>query len=510
MDTASIPGWQLVGALVIGVLVLVLLILRTRVHAFLALILASALTGLLAGMEPTRVATSITTGFGNTLGSIGIVIGFGVMMGRLLEVSGAANRMAQTFLRWFGKGREDAAMAATGYVVSIPIFCDSGFVILSPLAKALSRRTARSVITIGVSLAIGLVATHHAVPPTPGPLAVAGIFGVDIGAMIMAGLIFAAPVVVAGVWYARWWGRRLYQVPDATGLGWVRGSADAVAQAAAAGEAVDDTPEGPSTVVAFAPIVVPVVLILLNTVLSALKLTGPWARAFIFLGNPVIAVAVGLLIALWTLLPSASRADVRRHMEQGVSAAGIIILVTGAGGALGQVLRDSGVGNYLAGAIAASGIPAILLPFLVATLVRLAQGSGTVAMITSASITAPIVLNLDVPPVLAAQAATLGGRLPRGAADRRGHPVSGRGRHEALAERGGRHPACPLGLVSSPRTTRARPPAASCRCARSTAGSGAGPSRSSGACGASPAPPAAAGATRRRARRSPSRPPGLP
>ncbi len=409
MQTATVPGWQLIGALVLGVLVLVLLILRTRVHAFLALIVASALTGLLAGMEPTRVASSISTGFGNTLASIGIVIGFGVMMGRLLEVSGAANRMAQTFLRWFGRGREDAAMAATGYVVSIPIFCDSGFVVLSPLAKALSRRTGRSVITIGVALAVGLVATHHAVPPTPGPLGVAGIFNVDIGAMILAGLIFALPITVAGVLYARWWGRRLYQVPDETGLGWMRTSPEAAAQAAAAAE-TDEAGEqqGPSAVVSFAPIVVPVVLILCNTVLSALKATGPWAQALVFLGSPVIAVGIGLLIALWTLLPGVPRADVLRHMEQGVSSAGIIILVTGAGGALGQVLRDSGVGNYLASTIAGTGVPAILLPFLVATLVRLAQGSGTVAMITSASITAPIVLNLDVPPVLAAQAAALG------------------------------------------------------------------------------------------------------
>lgn len=411
MQAVTAPGWQLIGALVVGVLVLVFLILKTRVHAFLALVLASALTGLLAGMEPTAVSRSISTGFGNTLGSIGIVIGFGVMMGRLLEVSGAARRMADTFLRWFGKGREDAAMAATGYVVSIPIFCDSGFVILSPLAKALSARTGRSVVTIGVALAVGLVATHHAVPPTPGPLAVAGIFNVDLGQMIIAGLLFAIPVTVAGVFYARWWGRRLYEVPDPTGLGWVRTTPDAAVRVVPSAEPAADDEPMPSAVVAFAPIVVPVVLILLNTVLTALKATGPWAQALIFLGSPVIAVGIGLLIALWTLLPGAPRSEILRHMEQGVSSAGIIILVTGAGGALGQVLRDSGVGDYLARSMAGTGIPAVLLPFLVATLVRLAQGSGTVAMITSASITAPIVAHLNVPPVLAAQAAALGAMI---------------------------------------------------------------------------------------------------
>ena len=132
-------------------------------------------------MPTPAVIKSITTGFGNTLGSIGIVIGFGVMMGQILEVTGAAKRLAYSFLRIFGRGREEGAMAATGYVTSIPIFCDSGFVILSPIAKALSRASGKSVIAIGIALAFGLVATHHAVPPTPGPLGVAGIFKVEWG-----------------------------------------------------------------------------------------------------------------------------------------------------------------------------------------------------------------------------------------------------------------------------------------------------------------------------------------
>lgn len=405
----SASGMQMIIGLVIGVIVLVFLILRTKIHAFPALIIAAALTGLIGGMPPAvgdvNVAKSITTGFGNTLASIGIVIGFGVMMGRLLEVSGAAERMAYTFLKYLGRGKEEWALAATGYVVSIPIFCDSGFVILSPLAKALSSKTKKSVITLGVALAVGLVATHHAVPPTPGPLAVAGIFKVDVGKMILAGLMFALPVTIAGVLYARWLGKKIYQLPKEDGTGWERGKYE---PSTITSISLVERTDLPSAFMAFAPIVIPVILIIFNTVLSALKLKQTWAQYLIFLGNPVIAVGIGLIIAIYGLAPKLSRPEVIKRMEEGVASAGIIILVTGAGGALGQVLRDSGAGNYIANLIASTPMPPVLLPFIVATLVRLVQGSGTVAMITSASITAPILAGLPVNPLIAAQAAALG------------------------------------------------------------------------------------------------------
>lgn len=398
-------GTQMIVGLIIGVAVLVYLILRTKVHAFLALILASALTGLIGGMPPVEVGKAITTGFGNTLGSIGIVIGFGVMMGRLLEVSGAAQRMAYTFLRYLGRGREEWALAATGYVVSIPIFCDSGFVILAPLAKALSSRTGKSIVTLGVALAVGLVATHHAVPPTPGPLGVAGIFGVDVGVMILWGLLMAIPVTIAGVLYATWLGRRIYQIPSPDGTGWVRPERQVTTQTAAAAEEESSLPP---TWLSFGPIVLPILLIFLNTALTAAKAQSPLAQFLIFLGNPVIAVGIGLLLAIYGLMGAKPRAEVIKRMEEGVASAGIIILITGAGGALGQVLRASGTGDFVAQLIARTALPAVLLPFAVATLVRLVQGSGTVAMITSASITAPILAQLNVHPALAAQAATLG------------------------------------------------------------------------------------------------------
>lgn len=407
-QAVPVSGAQMIIGLIIAVAVLIFLMVRTKIHPFLALIIAASLTGLIGGMKPPAVVASIISGFGGTLGSIGIVIGFGVMMASILETSGAAEKMAYTFLRLFGKNRPEWAMALTGYVVSIPIFCDSGFVILSPIAKALSKKTKKSVVTIGVALAIGLVATHHAVPPTPGPLAVAGIFHVDIGIMMLWGLVFAVPIVIVGVLYAQWLGKRIYQIPTADGTDWTRDKEGIDNTTNAEETALDKSRPLPSTFSSFAPIIIPIILILLNTVFTALKLTSTVIDYILFFGNPVIAVGIGLIIAIYFLVPHMERKQVLALMEKGVTSAGIIILITGAGGALGQVLKDSGTGNYIAQIIAGSKLPAILLPFIVATLVRLVQGSGTVAMITAASITAPILAHMNINPVFAAQAACLG------------------------------------------------------------------------------------------------------
>lgn len=405
METAT--GTQLVAGLIIGVIVLILLVLKTKVHAFVALIIAASIAGLVGGMAPGDVGTAITEGFGSTLGSIGIVIGLGVMMGRILEVSGAAETMAYSLIKFVGKKKEEWAMAVAGFVISIPIFVDSAFVILNPLVKSLSRRTGKSVVSIGVALAVGLVITHSLVPPTPGPLGVAGIFDVDIGLMILLGLLFGIPLMIVGVLYAKWLGKRIHQIPDEDGDGFHRPEEiDAYSEFL---ELADEREkELPSLLISILPILVPIILIFVNTTLSALELTEGVYGIFTFLGNPIIAVAVGLLIAIYTLTLKDSRENTLERMEEGIQTAGIILLVTGAGGALGNVLRESGAGDYIAEQIAGLPLPAVLIPFFIATFVRLIQGSGTVAMITAASISAPIVAQLDVNMALAAQAAAMG------------------------------------------------------------------------------------------------------
>ncbi|MBM7837453.1 GntP family gluconate:H+ symporter [Alkalihalobacillus xiaoxiensis] len=401
----DVSGTQMIIGLAIAIIVLIFLVVKTKVHVFLALIIAASITGLVGGMTPTAVVDAITQGFGNTLGSIAIVIGFGVMMGRILEVSGAAERLAYTVVKWLGKRKEEWAMAVTGYIVSIPIFVDSAFIILSPLAKALSKKTGRSIVTLAVALAGGAVVIHSAVPPTPGPLGVAGIFGIDIGWMIITGMLFGIPIVISMVLYAKWLGKRIYQIPSDDGLDWIRPEEEITIEDWIGEKESKDLP---SLLRSALPIFVPVFLIFLNTTTAAMGLSGMWVEYVQFFGSPIIAVGIGVLLAIYGLFGHVQRSEALDRMEEGIKQAGIVLLVTGAGGALGFVLRTTGVGDHIADIVVNTGIPAILLPFVVATLVRFIQGSGTVAMITAASITAPILAGMDVNMILAAQAAALG------------------------------------------------------------------------------------------------------
>ena len=398
--------------LVLAVAVLIFLVLRTKVHAIIALVVAASIAGLAAGMTPEAAIASITTGFGSTLATIGLVVGFGVMMGKILETSGAAEKLALTLVKWLGRHREEWAMAVAGFIVSIPIFVDSAFVILQPLVKALSRSTGRSLLTLGIALGGGLVLTHHAVPPTPGPLGAAGIFGVGIGEMILWGLVLTIPSLIAVTLYAKVMGPKIEAMIE-------RDTGEVLTPKAAFDEfsalAEERMKTLPSLTVAMAPILMPIILIFANTGISGLNTAMPetlpaWlVSTASFVGNPVIAVGLGLLLAIYGLTRGQKRGDTLAEMEKGVESAGIILLVTGAGGALGAVLRDSGTGQLVGEWVAGLPLPAILIPFLIASFVRLVQGSGTVSIITAASLSAPLLAEMpDVNLALAAQAACLG------------------------------------------------------------------------------------------------------
>lgn len=399
---------RMIIGMIVGIILLVYMILRTKFHTFLALIIAAIITGLVGGMAGPDIISSITEGFGSTLGSIGIIIGFGVMMGQIFEESGAASRMASVFLKAFGKGNEEIAISITGFLVSIPIFCDSGFVILSPLIKELSRQTKKSIVTLAVALAAGLVITHTMVPPTPGPVGVAGIYGANVGSVILWGIVIAVPMLLAVLPYARYLGKKIYQLPnDSEEDGeWIRPRENLEDTFTGDLLTVDDN--APSSFVSFAPILLPIVLILLNTVTAATGAEGPIASVLIFLGQPIVAVGLGLIVAILTLTGNLTRQETINVMEKGIQSAGIIILVTGGGGAFGAVLRNSGVGEYIAQIISQTAIPALFLPFLISTMMRFIQGSGTVAMITSASMTAPIMASLGVDPVFSSLSACVG------------------------------------------------------------------------------------------------------
>lgn len=426
---------QLIIALLLGIAVIVVVVLWTRLDAFVALLLAALVTGIVAGQPLLDIVNAITAGFGNTLASIGIVIGLGVGIGKMLEVSGAADSLARAFLKVFGKGKEEWAIASVGSLVSIPVFCDSGYVIMNPLARAVARVKRGGYVALALALGCGMTLTHHMVPPTPGPLAVSGILGADLGLIIVVGLIFTVILLPVVVIYAKWIGPKLEDkvIPEIREAVFGKVSVNVGSASAAVEEtqtydpveALGEHPQGtkPHSVSAFMgslPLILPLLLIVLNTVLTAVDknaqgaLTGEyapsdWVIPFAFLGNPVIALIVGMVLAVYFLLPRwVPRTKVQRWMSESAAACGLILLITGAGGSFGQVLRSSGVGDALAEAIASTPLPAFLVPFLIATLVRIAQGSGTVAMITAASVTAPLVTTLGINPVVAAVACTAG------------------------------------------------------------------------------------------------------
>lgn len=358
------------------------------------------------GVEKTfGIVNSITSGFGGTLGSIGIIIGFGVMMGQIFEVTGAAKRMAHTFLKLFGKKREEEALALTGFLVSIPIFCDSGFVVLAPIAKAISKATKKSVIGLGTALAAGLVITHSLVPPTPGPLGVCGIFGVDVGKFILLTLVLALPMAIACIAYSRLYlSKKYYRIPNEEGeiveMPYQEPNYEAAFSM--------DMTGVPGALESFMPLIIPIILILINTVATAMGKTEGFMNVLVFLGQPIVAVGLGLIVAILTLGRSLDRHEALTEMEKGMASAGIIMLVTGGGGALGQIIKDSGLGTFMAEGLAKTAIPIIILPLLISTAMRFIQGSGTVAMTTAASITAPIIAASGVSPILGAVACCVG------------------------------------------------------------------------------------------------------
>lgn len=379
---------QLVIALLLGLALVIFFILKTKIQAFPALLISAIFIGLLAGMPTNEIMASISSGFGGTLSSIGIVIGLGVMMGKILEVTGGAKKMASVILKLVGIKRTEVVLLLSGWLISIPVFCDSGFVILSELAKEFSRNTKKSMVKLGCCLGAGLYLTHHLVPPTPGPLGVAAILGVDVGQLIIWGTIVSVLMMPVALIYSKYISNKLPDIiPEST-------------------SEVKFTDENlPNGLMSFLPIIVPVILILINTISTAKGINNPIIS---IVGNPITAILIGTLLAIYGLTASVSRDEVVRTLEASLADAGLIICITGAGGALGSVLRTSGIGDYVANIIASSSFPPILLPMIMSSLLKLSQGSGTVAMITTASILSPMISGLGISPLITTLAICIG------------------------------------------------------------------------------------------------------
>ena len=400
---------QMLLGLFLGIAVMIVLVLKTRTHTFIALLLAALITGLVGQMSPTDAINAIQEGFGNTLKSTGIIIGLGVMMGGILEKTGAAERLAYTFIKLIGKGNEEWALGVTGWLVSIPVFADSAVVIFAPLCKALSRVTGKSVIGLALALACGLQCTHTMVPPTPGPLTAAGLMGVDVGQMILVGAGLSIPIFIAAILYSKWIGTKIYQIPNTDGTYDRKEFKKEYIKTMEQLDSIMDAKELPGLWNSLAPILVPLLLIFAKTALSLTSVeSGPVYNVISLVGSPIVALAIGTTLAVYGLGKKLDQKKTIGIMNESIKDTGIIMLITGAGGALGNVVKVSGIGDVLGEMVVSWPIPAILIPVIIAALMRIALGSATVAITTAASLTAPLVSVLGLSPVLLAQAACIG------------------------------------------------------------------------------------------------------
>lgn len=363
-----------------GILLLLFLIIRTKLQAFIALLLTSALVGIASGMPLGSVIDSLKNGMGGTLGFVAVVVGLGAMFGSILEASGGIERLANTLLDKFGEDKAQWAMGITGFIVAIPVFFDVGFVILVPLVYGLAKKSGRSLLYYGIPLVSGLAVTHSFIPPTPGPIAVADLLNADLGWVILFGMIAGIPtMIISGPYFGRYIGGKIHiEVPDTfqtvSGFG---------------------SKKIPGFATVTIIILIPLFLILFNTLSGVLlenQDSNPLKSFLGFIGHPFIALLIAILLATIFLgvRSGFSKEELQKITTKALEPAGIIILITGAGGVFKQVLIDSGVGEILANMMAASTMPPVILAFAVAAIVRVAQGSATVAMITAAGIISPI------------------------------------------------------------------------------------------------------------------------
>ena len=383
----SIPAILLI--LLSAVALLLFMVLRLKISAFISLLVTAIYVGIAAGMPLREVLKAIEEGMAGTLGFVATVVGLGAIFGQILESSGGAQSLAHHLIRSFGIRRAPWAMTLTGFLVAIPVFFDVGFIILVPIVYALSRDSKRSLLYYAIPLLAGLAVTHSFIPPTPGPVAVADILNAQLGWVILMGTLLGIPVaIIAGPLFGRYIAKKIHLDPPPE----TEGSGVEV-----------DRQKLPSFRIIVAMIFIPLLLILLNTVTTLMVAKG-WVRQSLatdlleFVGHPFSALIIATLAALYFLgiRRGMKRAQLLELSTRALGPAGIIILITGAGGVLKQMMTASGMGEAIASSMAGSAMPPILLAWLLAAAVRVTQGSATVAMITAAGLIAPVTTHLQL------------------------------------------------------------------------------------------------------------------
>lgn len=370
--------------LLLTILFIIFATAKLKWHPFLVLILSAFLVALFYQVPLNTVAKTISDGFGGILGYIGLVIVFGTIIGLILEKTGAAIVMAETVIKVLGPRFPTLTMSIVGAVVSVPVFCDSGYIILNSLKESLAERLKVSSVAMSVALATGLYATHTFVPPTPGPIAAAGNLGLEsnLGLVIMVGVVVTTVAVLAG-WL--WSNRFLDTTPD---------NIDALDAVTVPDnmKTRDDYSKLPSATMAFLPIIVPIVLICLSSVANLPS--TPFGSSIltdilIFIGNPLTALLIGLFLSFLLINTDQKTQQISDSISQGLVVAAPILLITGAGGAFGAMLKVTPIGDYLGTTLSALGL-GIFMPFIVSAALKTAQGSTTVALVTTSAMVAPL------------------------------------------------------------------------------------------------------------------------
>ncbi|MDH0369576.1 GntP family permease [Brucella anthropi] len=381
----SMGAGALISIAVGAVLLLLLLIIRFRVHAFVALIIVSLLTALATGIPAGNILTTITSAFGSTLGGVALLVGLGAMLGRLLEISGGAQALADDLIRRFGEKRAPMALGIASLIFGFPIFFDAGLVVMLPVVFTVARRLKGSLLLYGIPVAAAFSVMHVFVPPHPGPVAASELLGADVGLLILVGIVVVIPVwFIAGHLFGAWIGKKIVlPIPD---------SFDA-------GKNGEEAVNPPSSGLVMLLLLLPLVLIFINTGLDFARAQGwvsadaNWYQLARMIGSTPVALLISVLVASYVLGPRRGRdaASVERILDSALGPVCSIILITGAGGMFGGVLRASGIGDALSNAFADTGLPVIVAGFLIATILRVAQGSATVALITAAGLIQPAV-----------------------------------------------------------------------------------------------------------------------
>jgi GntP family gluconate:H+ symporter len=400
-----------------AVLLLLFLIIRVKLHAFVALVLVSFGTALVARVPIEDVVSTMTSGFGSTLASVALLVGLGAMLGRLLEFSGGAQVLADSLIRRFGEQRAPLALGVAALLFGFPIFFDAGLVVFLPIVFTVARRLGGSLLTYGLPVAGAFAVMHAFVPPHPGPVAAAELLGADIGLVLVFGLLIGLPTwYVGGYLFGLWAGRRYdVGVPDILTAGGpapaaaggaedapdevVAGTTPSVAGRSGGGSAVAQQSTGPAFATVIGLLLLPLLLIFLNTGLSTLATAGTLdeesllVRIGQLVGATPIALLITVLVAMWVLgtRRGSTSGEVESIANSALGPVAAIILITGAGGMFGGVLRASGIGEALADVLEDIGLPVIVAAFVIAVLLRIAQGSATVALTTAAGLMAPVV-----------------------------------------------------------------------------------------------------------------------